>query len=124
MIGHLKQADVQTSATGATAASPIPTPSIEPSLAPGKRGPVGVSPRQNYSRVNTGAPRQLDAGGAAQKSLPPRGAEMLPKRASVEGEISMSSMSGRQTLQDLVKGAMVASAQRVQINEEAQRQAA
>lgn len=109
------------SSTGATAAAPVPTPSVDPTFAPGKRGPMGVSPRQNYSRVNTGAPPQADAGAAEQKSMSPRGAEMLPKRAAA-GEELMGKMAGRPMLQDLVKAAMVESADRVRISEEARLQ--
>lgn len=124
MPGFLKHAaDVSlASSTGATATSPLPTPSIEPTFAPGKRGPNGVSPRQNYSRVNTGAPPQLDAGAADQKSMAPRGAEMLPKRASVAEEEPMSKFAGRPMLQDMVKAAMVDSAARVRVTEEARLQ--
>ena len=124
MPGFLKRAaDVSlASSTGATAASPLPTPSIEPTFAPGKRGPNGVSPRQNYSRVNTGAPPQVDAGAAEQKSMAPRGAEMLPKRASVAEEEPMGKIAGRPMLQDMVKAAMVESAARVRVTEEARLQ--
>ena len=110
------------SATGATAAAPLPTPSIEPGAAPGLRGPKGMAGRTNYSRVNTGAPLQADAGSEAQKSMAPRGAEMLPKRASAAGENLMGKMAGRPMLQDLVKAAMVDSAARVSITEEARLQ--
>ncbi len=107
------------SSTGATADSPIPTPSISPTPAPGKRGPVGLSPRNNYSRVNTGAPPQLDAGASSQKTLAPLGAEMLPKLA---GETLMGKMTGRPLLQNLVKEAIASSAQRIQVSEEARLQ--
>jgi hypothetical protein len=120
---HLKNAaDTLASSTGATAASPVPTPSIDPTFAPGKRGPAGVSPRQNYSRVNTGAPPQLDAGASEQKSMAPRGAEMLPKRASAGEENMAGSMAARPMLQDLVKQAMVTSGERVRVSEEARLQ--
>ncbi len=121
MHGRLKHAAELASSTGASAASPIPSPSIAPTFAPGKKGPAGLAPRTNYSRVNTGEPPALDAGAAAQKSMPPRGAEMLPKLAG--GERSMGQIAGRRTLQDLVKSAMVESAERVRINEEARTQA-
>jgi hypothetical protein len=120
MPGFLKRAADASlaSSTGATAASQVPTPSIDPTFAPGKQGPRGVSPRQNFSRVNTGAPPQMDAGASEQKSMAPRGAEMLPKRASA-GELIMGKMAGRPMLQDLIKAAMVDSASRVRVSEEA-----
>ena len=119
MYGRLKHAE-ESAAPDMSAGSPIPTPSISPTFAAGKKGPVGTSPRTNYSRVNTGEPQAPDAGAATQKSMPPRGAEMLPK---VAGERLMGKMAGRPTLQDIVKTAMVESATRVQINHEAQTQA-
>lgn len=120
MTGHTKRAADADSSTGLTAPSPIPTPSVAPTFAPGKKGPAGLGPRTNYTRVNTGEPPTSDAG-AALKSMPPRGAEMLPKFAGGEG--SMGNIAGRATLQDLVKSAMVSSATRVQVNAEAARQA-
>lgn len=122
MKGWLKHANDLASTTGLTAPSPIPTPSVAPSFAPGKKGPAGLAPRTNYTRVNTGEPPTPDAGAAAQKSMPPRGAEMLPKLAGGEG--SMGNIAGRATLQDLVKSAMVESASRVHVTAEATRQAA
>ena len=113
--------DSLASSTGATAAFPVPTPSVSPTFAPGKQGPKGVSPRQNYSRVNTGVVPPPDAGAADQKSMAPRGAEMLPKRASA-GEENMSKMTGQPMLQDLVKAAMVEGASRVRVSEEARLQ--
>ena len=104
------------SSTGATAAFPLPTPSIEPTPAPGKQGPKGLSPRQNTSRVNTGLAPAADAGASEQKSMAPRGAETL----KVAGEELMSGkLAGRPMLQDLVKAAMVDSVARVRITEEA-----
>jgi hypothetical protein len=123
MNGWLKKADAPPSATAASAASPLPTPSITPTFAAGMTGPKGVSPRTNYARVNTGTPLQPDAGSEAQKSMPPRGAEMLPKRASADGENSMGNMAGRPMLQDLVKAAMVDAARRTSVNNEASLQA-
>lgn len=121
MKGQLKHANDLASSTGLTAPSPIPSPSVAPTFAPGKKGPAGLAPRTNYTRVNTGEPPTPDAGASAQKSLPPRGAEMLPKIAGGEG--SMGNIAGRATLQDLVKSAMVESAARVRVTAEAGRQA-
>ena len=123
MHGWLKRADAPPSATGATAASPLPTPSIAPTPAGGLKGPAGLSPRTNYTRVNTGTPPQPDAGSESQKSMPPRGAEMLPKRASADGEDArMGTMHTRPLLQDMVKAAMVEGARRASVNDEAHRQ--
>jgi len=105
-----------------SAASPVPQVEITPALPPGKKGPVGTAPRTNYSRVNTGTPPTPDAGSEGQKSVAPRGAETLPKVASNEG--SMGTMTQRPRLQDMVKAAMENSLDRVDITQEAARQAA
>jgi len=104
-----------------SAASPLPQVEIATTMAPGKRGPVGMSPRSDYSRVNTGIPPVPDAGSQAQKSLEPRGAEMLPKLAG--SEVSMGQMAVRPTVNDMVKAAMAGAASRVDIAREATRQA-
>lgn len=104
-----------------SAASPLPQVEIATTTAPGKRGPVGMSPRSDYSRVNTGIPPVPDAGSQAQKSLEPRGAEMLPKFAG--SEVSMGQMAVRPTVNDMVKAAMAGAASRVDIAREATRQA-
>jgi len=104
-----------------SAASPLPQVEIATTTAPGKRGPVGMSPRSDYSRVNTGIPPVPDAGSQAQKSLEPRGAEMLPKLAG--SEVSMGQMAVRPTVNDMVKAAMAGAASRVDIAREATRQA-
>lgn len=117
-----KIADVDAS----LAASPLPLPSLQPTLAPGKRGPVGMSQRTNYSRVNTGTPPVQDALAETQKTMPPRGAEMLPKRASAAlgGEVFMAGkIAARPLLQDLVKSAMEESLSRADISREAALQA-
>ena len=96
---------------------------ITPSFAPGKRGPAGTSPRTNYSRVNTDAPPVPDAGAEAQKSMAPRGAEMLPQKVAFSHEDSMAQVTERPRLQDMVKAAMASSIQKVDIAAEALRQA-
>jgi hypothetical protein len=123
MHGWLKKADAPPSATGMSAASPIPTPSIQPTFAAGLKGPQGTTPRTNYARVNTGTPPQADAGASEQKSMPPRGAEMLPKRASADGDRTMGNMAARPMLQDLIKAAMVDASHRISVNAEAELQA-
>lgn len=108
--------------------SPVPQPSVQPVRAPGKRGPAGLGPRTNYSRVNTGSlPSPADAGAAeALNVMPPREAEPPPKRASAEGD--EGSMKGKlqphMLLQDLVKQAMAGAAARVRRSHEADVQAA
>lgn len=117
----VKIGEAPPSSTGLTAANPIPTPSIEPTQAPGKRGPVGMGPRTNYSRVNTGIPPVSDAGATEQKSMAPRGAEMLPKLAS--GEEFMGNLASRPSLSSMVKSAVAATAERVRVTSEAHLQA-
>jgi len=120
--GHFqKRADASLDAASEVppAASPLPDMTIRSSAAPGRRGPAGMAPRQSYSKVHTSAPMAADAGASEQKSLPPQGANMLPKTAAFAGESPMGKMAGRPMLQDLVKAAMVESAERVRISEEA-----
>lgn len=120
-----KEAQERSSSPSAElAASPVPPVAIQPTFAPGKRGPVGTSPRTNYSRVNTGSPPTPDAGAEAQKSMAPRGAEMLPQKVASTNEDSMGTMTGRPRLQDMVKAAMTSSVERLDITKEAARQAA
>lgn len=111
-----KQADVM------TAASPLPQVEIKTTLAPGKRGPVGTAPRTDYSRVNTGSPPAPDAGATEQKSMAPRGAEMLPKIAASEDSMGQQ-IAARPTINDMVKKAMAGAMQAVDVNREAARQA-
>ncbi len=103
------------------AVSPLPQVAISPKQAPGLKGPKGLSPKTNYSRVNTGSPPSSDAGAEAQKTSPPLGATMLPK---VAGEASMTTMAVRPTLQQMVKSAMAEGARNVGIRAEALRQSA
>ena len=117
----VKTGEPAPSSTGMTAASPIPTPSVEPTQAPGKRGPVGMGPRTNYSRVNTGLPPVSDAGATEQKSMAPRGAEMLPKLAS--GEEFMGNLASRPSLSSMVKAAVASTAERVRVTAESELQA-
>lgn len=106
-----------------SAASPIPQVEIKTSLAPGKRGPVGTAPRTDYSKVNTGIAPASDAGGMEQKSMAPRGAEMLPKIAS-EDSMGTGTAAVRPTINDMVKKAMAGMQESVKIDQEASRQAA
>ena len=113
----VKVGEAPPSSTGVNADAPIPAPSITPTQAPGKRGPVGMGPRTNYSHVNAGLPPVSDAGASAQKSMPPQGAEMLPKLAS--GEEFMGNLAGRTSLTSMVKSAVAQTAERVRVTNEA-----
>ena len=107
---------------GATAIAPLPMSAVENKPAPGQKGPVGLSPRTTYSKVNTGMPPTPDAGAASQKSMAPRGMEFLPKVAFQEMHMTTSMKSP--TLQDLVKVACEGAAAKVDISLESARQIA
>ncbi len=104
-----------------SAASPMPQLEVTSKPASGKKGPTGIGPRTNYSRVNTGTPPVPDAGASAQKSMAPRGAEMLPKLGYRLDEDSMKTSAAARpfTLQDMVKAAQAGAASRVDIAAEA-----
>lgn len=104
-----------------SAASPVPQVEITPTLAPGKRGPNGTAPRTNYSRVNTGLPPVADVGGGEQKTMAPRGAEMLPKIAG--SEVSMGQIAVRPTVNDMIKAAQAGALAANAISQEGARQA-
>lgn len=109
----LKTADGESSGgtlLSAAGSSALPQPQVVSRLAPGKRGPVGMGFRNNFTRVNSGAPPVPDAGASSQKSL-------LPKLGS------FMSQASRPNLQDLVKAASAGAMTRVAIEEEARRQA-
>lgn len=96
--------------------SAVPQTVIAPTPAPGLRGPHGLSPRQNFSRVNTGSPEGSDAGGLGQKSI-------MPKVGSIMfDQISMASRP--RALNDMLKTAMESTLSRAKIAEEAKRQLA
>lgn len=102
-----------------SAASPFPQPEITTTLPAGKRGPVGLAPRTDYSRPNTGIPQTPDAGGSEQKSMTPRGAEMLPKLAASEDSMGQAV---RPTISEMVKQALVGAVKAVDVTREAHRQ--
>lgn len=108
--------------TPETTTSPLPQVEVRPKKTPTVQGTKGLAPQTNYSRVNAGAPPQPDAGGAAQKSLAPMGAMMLPAKMASEG--SMGTMMPVPTLQDMVKAAMAGAQSRIRLAEEAARQQA
>ena len=111
-----KQSEVDPGST----AAPVPQVQVVPTPAAGKRGPVGTSPRTNYSRVNTGTPVTPDAGAQAQKSMEPKVARADNQLMS---EVSMNTMAARPTLQQMLKNAMAgASVGSTKIAQEAQRQ--
>ena len=87
--------------------------------APGQTGPKGMSPRTTYSRVNT-APAPTPSLGDQAKATPPRGMEFLPKFAHKEN--SMTSYAQRPDIQEMVKSALAATANRVNVTTEASRQ--
>lgn len=101
--------------------SPVPTPAIENKTAPGQRGPVGLSPRTTYSRVNTGTPPVPDAGMSLHKSAPPRGSEFLPNKLAHQ-EVFMATSADRPSLNDMVKAAMAGTIAKSEITREALRQ--
>jgi hypothetical protein len=103
------------------ALAPVPQQAIENKPAPGQTGPKGMAPRTTYSRVNTGSPPAMDAGGAGQKSGPNRGMEFLPAKIA-EQRGFMTTMKDRPQLQELVKAAMVSTNQRLQVQVEAAQQ--
>jgi hypothetical protein len=104
------------------ALSPVPQQAIENKPAPGQTGPKGMAPRTTYSRVNTGSPPVMDAGGMGQKSGPNRGMEFLPAKLAAQRGF-MTTMKERPLLQELVKAAMLGTSERLSVNLEASRQA-
>lgn len=94
------------------ASAPVPSLAVVPTPAPGLRGPAGLSPRQNYSRVNTGAPEGSDSGALEQKSI-------MPKVGSV---MSISMATRPRALNDMLKTAMESALGRAKIAEEAKKQ--
>lgn len=113
-----KQAD-----PGMAAASPLPEISVNPTPAPGLRGPKGLSPRQNTSRVNSGAIPAMDAGASMQKSIPPLSAGTLPvKTAELSEDFMTTQMAGRPSVHAMIKAAVAGSASKVSLSAEAAHQ--
>ena len=73
----------------------------------------GMVPPIAYTKVNAGSPPTPDAGGSSQKSMPPQGAQMLPKTAQSLREEPNMTMKSRPLIQDLVKEAMSSSTARM-----------
>lgn len=87
------------------AASPIPAPSLESPKAPGLKGPKGLAPKANYSRVNTGAPPTSSDIAATQKSISPDTMGMLPAKRASKEEMMSANVTRRMTLNELIKAA-------------------
>jgi len=97
---------------------PVPPPAIANKPPPGQKGPVGLQPRQTFSRVNTGTPPTPTVGTEA-KSTSPRGLESLPQKIA---EASMASFATKPSIQDMIKAAMAGTVSKVDITKEASRQ--
>lgn len=88
--------------------APIPEVQVTPQPAAGKKGPAGVAPRTNYSRVNSVAPPAPDAGASEEKALQPKYG---------------SNMTTTKSLQEMLKAAQAGSLSKAKIAAEAARQA-
>lgn len=105
------------------ALAPVPQQAIENKPAPGQTGPKGMSPRTTYSRINTGSPPTMDAGGMSQKNGPNLGMQSLPpKMAAQRGSHMTTTMHERPSLQELVKASMAGTNQKLAVQVEAARQ--
>lgn len=108
--------------TLAASAAPVPAPALGSKPAPGLQGPKGLSPRTNYSRVNTGSPPVPDVT-SQQKLLPPDPMGTLAKAAHQE-DFSMPQATPRVTIQDMVKAAGAGAATAAAVTREALHQLA
>jgi hypothetical protein len=100
--------------------SSIPQVAVGNKPAPGLKGPKGVAPRTNYSRVNTGPPPETE-GSALQKNIPPDAMSMLPQKVASEVTL-MGQATTHMTIQDMIKAAAAGAASRVSVTQEATRQ--
>jgi hypothetical protein len=107
------------SATDTAAASPIPGLAVGNKPAPGLKGPKGLAPRTNYSRVNTGSPTPVDAGASSQKNAPADIQSFLPPKIA-QREVSM--ITPRITIHEMVKAAAQAASDHAAVSLEAERQ--
>ena len=89
------------SAMDTAAAAPLPGLAVGNKPAPGQTGPKGVSPRTNYSRVNTGSPQPVDAGVTSQKGAAPDSQHFLPPKIA-SSEVYMAT---HRTIQEMIKAA-------------------
>lgn len=88
------------------ALSPIPPPVVQNVHAAGLRGPKGLSPRTNYSRVNTGAPPEP---GAEISDTNP-----IQTGAPMKTASDTTAAARPASLQDMVKSAMSTALSKVQ----------
>lgn len=109
------------SAVSAASMAPIPAPAISNKPAPGQKGPKGLAPRTNYSRVNTGAPPIADVA-AQQKALPPDPMGTLSHKIAQLEVTSMPQAIPRFTIQEMIKSAAEGAASSAAITREAIRQ--
>lgn len=110
MLKHAEGESSGGSLLSAAGASPLPQPQVVSRIAPGKRGPIGMAHRNNFTRVNSGAMPAPDAGATSQKSLTPKYGSIMK-------------MVPRPTLQDMIKSAQEGALSRVRIADEARRMA-
>ena len=110
MAPYVKLAQAEMASGAIPSTSPVPEVQVVSQLAPGKRGPTGVAPRTNYSRVNAGSPEVPSASATEQKSL-------QPKYGS-----AMNGFAGRATLQELVNASYAGAISRTKLAAEAKRQ--
>ena len=107
--------DLQDNPLTTASTAPVPQSVVQPTPAPGLQGPKGLSPRQNYSRVNTGLPPEPDAGGLQQKSI-------MPAKVGSAMSNQFSSATRPRALNDMLKTAMESTLSRSKIASEARRQ--
>ncbi len=88
--------------------SPIPLAHVTPQLAPGLKGPKGLSPRTNTSKVNTMEPPAPNDGAETQKAISPPVGDVM-KTAS---ELSIGETPDLQTL---VKVATATTSERLRV---------
>jgi len=107
------------SAMDTAASAPLPGLAVGNKPAPGQVGPKGISPRTNYSRVNTGSPQPVDAGVTSQKGAAPDSQNFLPPK--IASEVYMSS-TARKTIQEMIKAAAEGTLNQTSVAVEAERQ--
>lgn len=90
--------------------APLPQVSVPVAPPPGKKGPVGMAPRQEVTRVNAGTPPALDVGSEQIRSIAPPTA--LPIKTASRRGFTMNTMSGHtSSMDELIREAMLASAE-------------
>src|SRR6478735_5559247 len=109
------------SAATQASVAPVPTAAVGNKPAPGQTGPKGLSPRTNYSRVNSGSSPTPDLGASVQKALAPDSQSFLPHKVA-HTEVQMSAVTKTMTIHELVKAAAATVNDRAAIAQEAERQ--